>query len=48
MLIVVLNISRQHTRTCDWETLEGYEEFLKQVQKKGDKLVKRMVYEKKQ
>jgi hypothetical protein len=32
---------------CDWDTFEGHKEFLDEVQRKGAKLGKRMVYEKK-
>jgi hypothetical protein len=48
MTIFVLNFSLQHTRMCDWESFKGREEFLERVQKKGDKLGKMMVYERKQ
>jgi hypothetical protein len=48
MMIFVLNFSWQHTRTCDWEAFKGCEEFLEQVQRKGEKLGNRMVYERKQ
>jgi hypothetical protein len=48
MTIFVLNFSRQHTRMCDWESFKGCEEFLERVRKKGDKLGKMMVYERKQ
>jgi hypothetical protein len=48
MTVFVLNFSRQHTRTCDWETFKGREKFLEQVQRKGDKLGNMMVYERKQ
>jgi hypothetical protein len=44
----VLNLSQQHTRRCDWETFERREEFLDHVRRIGDKLGKRMVYERKQ
>jgi hypothetical protein len=40
-------LCRQHARRCDWEEFDGHEEFLDEVQKKGVKLGKRMVYEKK-
>jgi hypothetical protein len=43
-----LNLYRQHIRRCNWETFERHEEFLDQVRRKGDTLVKRMVYERKQ
>jgi hypothetical protein len=48
MMFFVLIFSRQHTRTCDWETFKGREEFLEHVRRKGDKLGQRMVYERKQ
>jgi hypothetical protein len=48
MMIFVLNFSRQHTRTCDWEAFKGSGEFLEQVQRKGEKLGNMMVYERKQ
>jgi hypothetical protein len=48
MMIFVLIFSRQHTRTCDWETFKGHEEFLEQIQRKGDKLDNMMVYKRKQ
>jgi hypothetical protein len=48
MMIFVLIFSRQHTRTCDWGSFKGHKEFVEQVQRKGDKLGKRMVYERKQ
>jgi hypothetical protein len=50
-LIIMVSIEsfyRQHARRCDLEMLEGHEEFLDQVQRKGDKLSKRMMYERKQ
>jgi hypothetical protein len=39
---------RQHTRRCDWEMFESREEFLDEVHRKGDKLGRRMMYERKQ
>jgi hypothetical protein len=33
---------------CDWETFECHEEFLEQVRRKGDKLGKMVMYERKQ
>jgi hypothetical protein len=39
---------RQHTRRCDWEMFESREEFLDEVRRKGDKLGRRMMYERKQ
>jgi hypothetical protein len=50
-LIVMISIESfnwQHTRRCDWETFEGHEEFLEQARRKGDKLGKMMMYERKQ
>jgi hypothetical protein len=38
----------QHTRWSDWETFKGQEEFLDEVQRKEDRLDKRMVYKKKE
>jgi hypothetical protein len=40
--------SWQHTRQCEWETFEGREKFLAEVQRKGHKLVKKMVDERKE
>jgi hypothetical protein len=40
-------LCRHHTRQCDWEEFDDLEEFLGEVQRKGAKLGKRMVYEKK-
>jgi hypothetical protein len=48
MMFFVLSFSRQRTRTCDWETFKGHEEFLEHVQRKGDKLGQMMMYERKQ
>jgi hypothetical protein len=48
MIISIESFYRQHTRSCDWETFEGHEKFLDQVQRKGDKFGKRMMYERKQ
>jgi hypothetical protein len=39
---------RQHTRRCDWEMFESRKEFLDEVHRKGDKLGRRMMYERKQ
>jgi hypothetical protein len=47
-MISIESFNWQHTRTCDWETFEGHEEFLEQVQRKGDKLGKMMMYKRKQ
>jgi hypothetical protein len=48
MMVSIESFYRQHTRRCDWKTFEDCEEFLDQVQSKGDKLDKRMMYERKQ
>jgi predicted NUDIX family phosphoesterase len=48
MMVSIESFYRQHIRRCDWETFEGCKEFLDQVQIKGDKLGKRMMYERKQ
>jgi hypothetical protein len=40
-------LCQKHTRHCDWEDFDGCEEFLDEVQRKGAKLGKRMIYEKK-
>jgi hypothetical protein len=48
MMISIDSFYRQNTRRCDWETFEGHKKFLDQVQRKGDKLVKRMMYERNQ
>jgi hypothetical protein len=48
MIVCIESLYQQHTRRCDWEMFEGREEFLNQVQKKGDKLGKRIIYERKQ
>jgi hypothetical protein len=40
-------LCQQHIRHCNWEDFDGREEFLDEVQRKGAKLGKRMVYEKK-
>jgi hypothetical protein len=47
-MISIESFNWQHTRRCDWETFEGREEFLEQVRRKGDKLEKMMMYERKQ
>jgi hypothetical protein len=44
-MICIESFNWQHTRRCDWETFEGHEEFFEQVQRKGDKLGKMMMYE---
>jgi hypothetical protein len=44
---IVTCLCQQHTRHCDWEYFDGREEFLDEVQRKGAKLGKRIVYEKK-
>jgi hypothetical protein len=38
----------QHTQQCEWETFEGREKFLAEVQRKGPKLGKKMVDERKE
>jgi hypothetical protein len=38
---------QQHTRMCDWKMFEGHKEFLDEVRRKGDKLERRMMYERK-
>jgi hypothetical protein len=48
MIVCIESLYQQHTRRCDWEMFEGHEEFLDQVQSTGDKLGKRMMYERKQ
>jgi hypothetical protein len=47
-MICIESFNWQHTRRCDWETFEGREEFFEQVRRKGDKLEKMMMYERKQ
>jgi hypothetical protein len=48
MMICIKSFDWQHTRRCDWETFEDREEFFEQVQRKGDKLGKMIMYERKQ
>jgi hypothetical protein len=48
MMVYIESFYQHHTRRCDWEMFKGREEFLNQVQIKGDKLDKRMMYERKQ
>jgi hypothetical protein len=48
MMISIESFNWQHTRRCDWEMFEGREEYLEQVQRKGDKLGMMMMYERKQ
>jgi hypothetical protein len=48
MMVSIESFYRQRTRRCDWKTFEGHEVFFDQVQKKGDKLGMRMMYELKQ
>jgi hypothetical protein len=48
MMVSIESFYRQHTRRCDWEMFVGCKEFLDQVQRKGDKLGKRIMYERKQ
>jgi hypothetical protein len=47
-MICIESFNWQHTRRCDWEMFEGHEESFEQVQRKGDKLGKMMMYERKQ
>jgi hypothetical protein len=47
-VISIKSFNWPHTRRCDWETFEDREEFLEQVRRKGDKLGKMMMYERKQ
>jgi hypothetical protein len=47
-MISIESFNWHDTRRCDWETFEGHEEFLEQVQRKDDKLRKMMMYERKQ
>jgi hypothetical protein len=47
-MISIESFNWQHTRRCDWETFEGRVEFLEQVRRKGDKLGKMIMYERKQ
>jgi hypothetical protein len=48
MMISIESFNWHHTRRCDWETFQGRKEFLEQVQRKGDKVGKMMMYERKQ
>jgi hypothetical protein len=48
MIVYIESFYQQHTRRYDWEMFEGREEFLDQVRRKGDKLGKRMMCERKQ
>jgi hypothetical protein len=48
MMVSIESLYRQDTRRCVWETFEGREKFLDEVRRKGDKLDKRMMYERKQ
>jgi hypothetical protein len=48
MIVCIESFYQQHTRRCNWEMFEGHDEFLDQVRRKGDKLGKRMMYERKQ
>jgi hypothetical protein len=48
MMVSIESFYRRHTRRCDWETFKAHEEFLDQVRRKGHKLGKRMMYERKQ
>jgi hypothetical protein len=50
-LITMISIESfywQHIRRCDWETFEDRKEFFEQVRRKGDKVEKKMTYERKQ
>jgi hypothetical protein len=47
MMVSIESFYRQHTRRCDWEMFVGCKEFLDQVRRKGDKLGKRIMYERK-
>jgi hypothetical protein len=40
-------LCQQHTSLCDWEDFDDREEFFDEVRRKGAKLGKRMVFEKK-
>jgi hypothetical protein len=46
-MISIESFNSQHTRRCVRETFEGREEFFEQVRRKGDKLGKMMMYERK-
>jgi hypothetical protein len=48
MMVSIESFYWQHTRRCDCKTFECREEFLDQVQRKGDKIGKSMMYEIKQ
>jgi hypothetical protein len=48
MMVSIESFYQHHTGRCDWETFDGHDEFQDQVQRKGDKLGKRMMYERKQ
>jgi hypothetical protein len=39
---------QQHTRRCNWEIFGGRKEFLDEFHRKGDKLGRMMMYERKQ
>jgi hypothetical protein len=47
-MVSIESFYRKYTRRCNWETFEGREEFHDQVQRKGDKLGKMMMYERMQ
>jgi hypothetical protein len=47
-MICIESFNWQHTRRCDWETFEGHKNFFEKVQRKGDKLGKMTMYERKQ
>jgi hypothetical protein len=48
MIFCIEFFYRQHTRRYDWEMFEGREEFLDEIRRKGDKLGRRMMLERKQ
>jgi hypothetical protein len=48
MIVCIESFYRRHTRRYNWEMFEGREKFLDQVQRKGHKLGKRTMYERKQ
>jgi hypothetical protein len=48
MMVSTESFYQQHTRRCDWEMFMGRKEFLDQVRRKGYKLGKRMMHERKQ
>jgi hypothetical protein len=48
MIFCIEFFYRQHTRRCDWKMFEGRKEFFDEVRRKGDKLGRRIMYERKQ